>query len=63
MFKNRFMTYEEVMSSFASSVDGILNDIDVKMKELRMNNDDDDTTKAFYTKKIIDKWFLNKGDL
>jgi hypothetical protein len=56
-------TQEALLLLFVKSVDGIIDAIEKKDKELKKSKDDDDITKLHYSRKLIQDWFRNKGGI
>ena len=56
-------TQEALLLLFVKSVDGIIDAIEKKDKELKKAKDDDDITKLHYSRKLIQDWFRNKGGI
>jgi len=56
-------TQEALLLLFVKSVDGIIDAIEKKDKELKKAKDYDDITKLHYSRKLIQDWFRNKGGI
>ena len=59
MIPNR--SYQEIYAQFISDVEELIEQIEVKMKDIDKNDPDPERTKAHWVEKLIRLWFMKKG--